>query len=97
MTYPLLGIGVAVVSSSAERAELRDGATLLVQLTKRRVWTVLSLGCRWGSSTSLEIGSLRFWLAIERRGYLLLGKRRLVLCLRGVEMGWKPMLGILVL
>jgi hypothetical protein len=28
---------------------------------------------------------------------LLLGKRRLVLRLSGVEMSWKPMLGILVL
>ena len=97
MTYPLLGLGVTVVSSSAERAELRDGATLLVQLTERRIWTVLGLRSRWCSGTSVEIGSLCFWLTIERRRYLLLGNRRLVLCLRGVEMSWKPMLGILVL
>ena len=75
MTYPLLGLGVTVVSSSAERAKLRGGATLLIQLTERRIWTVLSLGSRWCSGTSMKIWSLRFWLAIERRRYLLLGKR----------------------
>jgi hypothetical protein len=70
-----LGIGVAIVGSSAERAELRNGTTLLVQLTERRIWAVLGLGSRRCPSTSMEIGSLCFWLAIKRRGYLLLGKR----------------------
>jgi hypothetical protein len=65
MTYPLLSIAVAIVGSSAERAELRNGAALLVQLTERRIWTVLGLGSRWRSGTSVEIGCLRFWLAIE--------------------------------
>jgi hypothetical protein len=97
MTYPLLGIAVAIVGSSAERAELRNGAALLVQLTERRIWTFLGLRSRWCSGTSVEIRGLRFWLAIERRRYLLLGKRRLVLSLSRVEMSWKPVLGILVL
>jgi hypothetical protein len=48
---------------------------LLVQLTERRIWTVLGLGSRWCSGTGVEIGSLCFWLAIERRRYLLLGNR----------------------
>ena len=75
MTYPLLGVTVAIVGSSGECAELRNGATLLVRLTERRIWAVLGLGSRWCPGTSVEIGSLCVWLAIERCGYLLLGKR----------------------
>jgi hypothetical protein len=96
MTYPLLAITVAIVSPSGEPTELRNGA-LLAQLTERCVWTVLGLRGRWCSGTSVEIRPLRLWLAIERRGNLLLGERRLMLRLRRVEVSWKPMLGILML